>query len=117
MDYPDIVLSKIKHTNHRFLDEAGDTAFYGTKRKVFLGENGVSKAFYLGCVKFKCPLDADRAVVQDAQRRVMDDPKLSRFQSVLKRSQTAGFHFHAKLDPPPVKRLFGENLGRPLMQP
>ena len=91
---------------HRFLDEAGDTAFYGRKRRVIVGDLGVSKAFYLGCVKFKCPLDDARLVVSDAMRRVKENPSLTRFQSVKKRLAKGGFHFHAKLDPPPVKELF-----------
>lgn len=46
-----------KQENHRFLDEAGDTTFFGKKKKVILGDIGVSKCFILGMVKFKEPLD------------------------------------------------------------
>jgi hypothetical protein len=99
-----------EHRDQRFLDEAGDTAFYGTKRRVIVGHPGVSKGFYLGCVKFKCPLDEARLVVLDAQRRVKENPALARFTSVQKRLAGGGFHFHAKLDPPPVKELFFEAL-------
>jgi len=96
--------------DQRFLDEAGDTAFYGSKRRVIVGEKGVSKAFYLGSVKFKCALDDARLVVEDAQRRVRETPALTRFQSVQKRLLKGAFHFHAKIDPPPVKELFFEVL-------
>jgi hypothetical protein len=96
--------------DQRFLDEAGDTAFYGSKRRVIVGTPGVSKAFYLGCVKFKCSLADARLVVMDAQRRVRENPALTRFQSVQKRLAKGGFHFHAKIDPPPVKELFFEAL-------
>jgi hypothetical protein len=98
------------HRERRYLDEAGDTAFYGPKRRVIVGEKGVSKAFYLGCVKFKCPLDEARLAVSDAQRRVRENPALTRFQSVQKRLAKGAFHFHAKIDPPPVKELFFEAL-------
>lgn len=98
------------HRDQRFLDEAGDTAFYGPNRRVIIGAPGVSKAFYLGCVKFKCPLESARMAVSDAQRRVRENPALARFQSVQKRLAKGAFHFHAKLDPPPVKELFFEAL-------
>ena len=74
--------------DQRFLDEAGDTAFYGSKRRVIVGEKGVSKAFYLGSVKFKCALDDARLVVEDAQRRVRDPSAYSlpkRAEKTLKR--------------------------------
>jgi hypothetical protein len=38
---------------HRFLDESGDTTFYGKRKRVIVGEKGVSKCFILGMVKFK----------------------------------------------------------------
>lgn len=96
--------------DHRFLDEAGDTAFYGPGRRVIVGTPGVSKAFYLGCVRFKCPLAEARMVVMDAQRRVRESSASTRFQSVQKRLAKGGFHFHAKIDPPPVKELFFDAL-------
>jgi hypothetical protein len=42
-------------TNHRFLDEAGDTAFYGRGKKIIIGTEGVSKCFIIGMVKFREP--------------------------------------------------------------
>jgi hypothetical protein len=93
-------------THHRFLDEAGDTTFYGAGRRVIIGEPGVSKAFYLGCVKFRCPLDSARMVIEDACQRVLHDPALMRFSSVQKRIAAGGFYFHAKDDPQPVRSLF-----------
>jgi hypothetical protein len=97
-------------TQERFLDEAGDTAFYGRGRRVIVGQRGVSKAFYLGCVKFKCPLESAKLVVADARARLLATPTLTRFQSVQKRIAQGGFYFHAKDDPPPVKALFFEAL-------
>ena len=97
-------------TFHRFLDEAGDTTFYGSKRKVIIGEKGVSRAFYLGAVKFMCPLESARMVVEDAKRRVVSMPELNRFPSVKKRIAGGGFYFHAKDDPPPIRQLFFDEL-------
>lgn len=41
---------------HRFLDEAGDTTFYGKGKKNIIGTNGVSNVFILGMIKVKDPL-------------------------------------------------------------
>jgi len=35
---------------HRFLDESGDTTFYGKKKRIIVGDIGVSKTFILGMV-------------------------------------------------------------------
>jgi hypothetical protein len=64
---------------HCFLDEAGDTTFY-TKGKVnIVGQQGVSKAFILGSVKFKEPLDPIRSNIRKLIRLVENDPFLLRF--------------------------------------
>lgn len=99
-----------RHTYHRFLDEAGDTTFFGSGRKVIIGEPGVSRAFYLGSVKFNCPLSAARLLIGDAARRVVSDAKLSAFPSVRKRIAAGGFFFHAKDDPKPVRDLFFDEI-------
>ena len=38
-------------TFHRFLDETGDTTFYGKGRKLIVGQDGVSLSFGLGMVR------------------------------------------------------------------
>ncbi len=40
-----------KEFYHRFLDEAGDTTFFGKGKIPIVGSAGVSKAFILGMVK------------------------------------------------------------------
>jgi len=97
-------------TSHRFLDEAGDTTFYGRNKRAIIGEPGVSRAFYVGSVKFGCPLTEARIVVLDAIRRVVGSPDLSRFPSVQRRIADGGFYFHAKDDPIPVRDLFFDEL-------
>ena len=44
------------HKYHRFLDEAGDTAFYGKGKVPIIGQQGVSKCFVRGMLKIKEPL-------------------------------------------------------------
>ena len=53
---------------HRFLDEAGDTTFFGKGRVPLLGQSGVSLSFGLGMVKFAAPV----AEYQTAQAAVAE---------------------------------------------
>jgi hypothetical protein len=63
---------------HRFLDEAGDTTFFGKGRVPILGQNGVSLCFGLGMVKFAAPVTEVRAQVEALCRAVQTDAYLNR---------------------------------------
>jgi hypothetical protein len=92
---------------HRFLDEAGDTTFFGKGRVPILGQDGVSRCFGLGMVKFVAPILEVRTQVEQLCRAVEADAYLNRIPSVVKRIQSGGFYFHAKDDAPEVReRLF-----------
>jgi len=92
---------------HRFLDEAGDTTFFGKGRVPILGQEGVSLCFGLGLVRFAAPVVEVREQVAKLCRLVETDDYLNRIPSVAKRVQGGGFYFHAKDDPPEVReRLF-----------
>ncbi|MEI8313387.1 MAG: DUF3800 domain-containing protein [Verrucomicrobiota bacterium] len=92
---------------HRFLDEAGDTAFFGKGRIPILGQPGVSRSFGLGMVEFASPVSEVRSQVHQLCRAVEADAYLNSIPSVAKRIQAGGFFFHAKDDPPEVReRLF-----------
>ena len=92
---------------HRFLDEAGDTTFFGKGRVPTIGREGVSLAFGLGMVKFAHPVAEMRQQVVNLCRSVEADDYVNRIPSVVKRVQSGGFFFHAKDDSPEVReRLF-----------
>lgn len=91
--------------NHRFLDEAGDTTFYGKGKKIILGSEGVSKAFIIGLVKFKQPLPDIRKHVIELQNQVANDPFFD-VVSIRKKKQSTGYYFHATDDIPEVRKLF-----------
>ncbi len=94
----------IKH-NHRFLDEAGDTTFYGKGKTSILGEPGVSNSFIIGMVKFKQSLKEVRAAVTDLQNKVAADPYFD-VVSIRKKKATSGYYFHATDDLPEVRKMF-----------
>ncbi len=93
-------------TSHRFLDEAGDTTFYGKGKVPIIGFNGVSKCFMLGMVKFREPLDDVRQKVLDARLAVLSSAYFSGIPSIAKREAGGGFYFHATDDIGEVRKEF-----------
>jgi hypothetical protein len=92
---------------HCFLDEAGDTTFFGKRRVPILGHDGVSLCFGLGMVRFVPAVIEMRDQVEELCRAVELDEYVNRIPSVTKRVQSGGFFFHAKDDPPEVReKLF-----------
>lgn len=83
----------------------GDTTFYGPKRELILGENGVSRSFGMTIVRIDRPLEKVRAEVAGLQRQVENDPLLHAIPSVQKRMQSGGFFFHASKDSPDVRTV------------
>lgn len=89
---------------HRFLDEAGDTAFYGKGNEVIVGQEGVSKCFILGMLSIKEPLDAVRERVTALQQAVATDPYYRDIPSIQKKVGKYGYYLHAKDDVPEVRK-------------
>lgn len=92
-------------TFHRFLDETGDTTFYGKGRKLIVGQEGVSLCFGLGVVRIDRPLEEVRREVRALQTQVEADPLLNTIPSVRRRIASGGFFFHACKDSPEVRSV------------
>lgn len=90
---------------HRFLDETGDTTFYGKGGKLIVGQEGVSLSFGLGVVRIERPLDEVRREVRALEAQVEADPLLNTIPSVQKRIASGGFYFHACKDTPDVRAV------------
>ena len=90
---------------HRFLDETGDTTFYGKGRKLIVGREGVSLCFGLGVVRIDRPLEEVRKEVRALQTQVETDALLNTIPSVQKRAASGGFFFHASKDSPDVRSV------------
>jgi hypothetical protein len=91
--------------HHRFLDETGDTTFYGKGRKLIIGQDGVSLTFGLGVVRIDRPLEEVRREVRALEAQVEADPLLNTIPSVQKRVASGGFFFHACKDSPDVRAV------------
>src|SRR3990172_313673 len=93
--------------SHRYLDEAGDTTFFGRGHTPAIGiEKGVSLCFILGMVKFRSPLDTVRTEIEALAADVTNDSYLSRIPSIAKKVAAGRFYFHATDDPPEVRMQF-----------
>ena len=91
---------------HRFLDESGDTTFYGKKKKIIVGEKGVSNCFILGMVKFKTKLDPIREQILKMQSEILEDAYFNDIPSIRKKIEKGGYYFHAKDDVPEIRERF-----------
>ncbi len=91
---------------HRFLDESGDTTFYGKGKRIIVGEYGVSNSFILGMVKFKTKLEPIREQIITMQHEIVADEFYRDVPSIKKKSSTFGYFFHAKDDIPEVREKF-----------
>lgn len=99
--------SKNKEFYHRFLDEAGDTSFFGKGKIPTIGKiEGVSLCFILGMVKFKEPLNEARNKVVSLQKEVESDSYYNAVPSIIKKKNKNGFYFHATDDIPEVREKF-----------
>ena len=90
---------------HHFLDEAGDTTFFGKGRLPMLGKDGVSQYFSLGLCWFNEPLQPIRKRIIELENEVSTNPYY-KVGSVLKKiNQTGKFYFHATDDIPEIRKL------------
>lgn len=101
-----IILPPFKR--HRFLDEAGDTAFYGKGRVPIVGQQGVSKCFILGMLKINEPLEGVRMKILTLQNSIKQDPYFQGVHSIERRKAKNTFHLHANDDVPEVRRMVYE---------
>lgn len=102
---PDKASPLTPEVHHRFLDETGDTTFYGKGRKLIVGQQGVSLSFGLGVVRINHPLEEVRREVRALEVQVETDPLLNAIPSVQKRIASGGFFFHACKDSPDVRTV------------
>jgi hypothetical protein len=100
--------TKKQIAKHRFLDEAGDTTFYGKGNRPVLGSEGVSNCFILGMVKFTEPLEKVRNDLLQLQTEIAEN-ELFQVPSLLKKKMgKGGYYLHATDDIPEVRLKFFE---------
>lgn len=102
------MISTSQHADisHRFLDEAGDTTFFGSGKVPIVGQKGVSLSFAIGMVKFGSDFVPLREQIKVLQRDIAADRYLNVIPSLAKKIGGKGFYFHATDDPPEVRERF-----------
>jgi len=90
---------------HRFLDEAGDTTFYGKGKTPIVGNEGVSKNFILGMLKINNPLHEVRTKVIQLQDKIANDTYFQGIPSIEKKKANHGYYLHAKDDVPEIRKM------------
>ncbi|MEW6029281.1 MAG: hypothetical protein AB1564_08490 [Chloroflexota bacterium] len=95
---------------HRFLDEAGDMAFFGKGTAPIIGiYPGVSLSFTVGMVKFNSPLEPIREEIRRLQDSIANDRYLKDIVSIQKKkAQPGGYYFHATDDTHETRKVFFE---------
>lgn len=93
------------HGFHRFLDEAGDTTFYGKGKTPIIGTDGVSTYFVIGMLTINEPLTDVRKKITELQMRVANDPYFASVPSIQKKKGNSGYFLHAKDDVPEVRKM------------
>ncbi len=93
-------------TAHRFIDEVGDTTFFGDGKEIILGTKGVSLVFGLVIVRIDRPPDEVSKEIIALHRQVETDPLLNTIPSVIKRVSRGGFFFHACKGSDDVRTVF-----------
>ncbi len=97
---------RLLKTYHRFLDESGDTTFFGKQKKMIVGREGVSRCFILGMVKFRTKLEPIREQIREMQKAIVSDDYFKEIPSIIKKVNRSGYYFHAKDDLPEVREKF-----------
>lgn len=99
-------MKKAINKHHHFLDEAGDTTFFGKGGIPMLGKEGVSKYFSMGICYFNEPLQPIRSKIVELEKRIAADPFFKVGSVQKKITQTGKFYFHATDDIPEIRMLF-----------
>ena len=91
---------------HHFLDEAGDTTFFGKGGIPVIGNEGVSNYFSIGLCCFNEALQPIRNRMLSLESEVATSPYYKVGSVVKKIEQTGKFYFHATDDIPEVRKMF-----------
>ena len=94
---------------HYFVDEAGDLNLLDKRGRVKVGRFGTSYCFMVGLVDLPDP-DLAHSKLEDLRSRLLADPRYRDIPSMQPEARKTALAFHAKDDPPEVRRKVFELL-------
>ena len=86
-----------------FVDEAGDLTLFGARGRVLVGNPGCSHYFMLGALQV-ADVPALSAGLSELRQRLLADPYFKGVLSMQPERRKTALAFHAKDDPPEVRR-------------
>lgn len=97
-------MNSTPHISHQyFVDEAGDLTFFDSKGRLIVGQEGVSHCFVVGAALVRTP-DLVEARLAALRAELLADPYLADIPSLGVKTGKTALLFHAKDDPPEVRR-------------
>jgi hypothetical protein len=94
------------HKTYLIIDESGDPAFYGNRKKLLVGADGFQPYLIIGLVETN-----DRKALRKAVVGFMDSIKADRlYNSIPSVASDKGWHVHASGDHPEIRAKFFELL-------
>lgn len=91
-----------REIHHYFVDEAGDLTLFDRRKRVLIGQPGVSHTFVVGALLLLEP-EARASRLEQLRARLLADPLLRSAPSMLPSSRKTALAFHAKNDLPEVR--------------
>lgn len=100
-------MGPVGSVKHYFVDEAGDLNLLDKRGRVKVGKPGTSFCFMVGLVDLPDP-DFANAKLEELRLRLLADPRYRDVPSMQHKARKTALVFHAKDDPPEVRReVFG----------
>ncbi len=88
---------------HYCIDEAGDSSLWNRRGKLLVGTQGCSRFFMMGLVRVADQELLDREM-NELRQSLLADPYFKNVPSMQPAAGKTALHFHAKDDPPEVRR-------------
>lgn len=92
-----------KAVKHYFVDEAGDLTLFDKRKRAIVGKEGVSRCFMVGLVDLPDPDEVHRKL-EELRKELLADPCFRGVPSMQPKANKTASQFHAKDDPPEVRR-------------
>lgn len=96
-------MGECKGVKHFFVDEAGDLTLFDKRKRIVVGNEGVSRCFIVGLVDLPDPEGAHKKL-EELRHELLADPYFRGVPSMQRNARKTAICFHAKDDLPEVRR-------------